>query len=254
MADIVAKTQPAAMKSNLTSKEMVIDALTGLNEKTGSSYSAMMKFIKQKFQLTEQKEKMIKRIVKEGIDTGFLKNTRGKGVGGKRKLNENFLALFLHNLIFYFFLVSFHLTGSFKIVEKATRKLQEDKDKITNIKSKAGKSVDDSDSQVTPKKKKTKKDASPKVKKPARKSIKTVPATGSANKKKSAPQVKTTVTAISKKKVIVATAAKNKKTDEKENKKKAVAATKGKGKAKVTKAAADDTEIKKKTSVKSKSS
>jgi histone H1/5 len=78
---------PAAHPPSVTIVTMVLDAVTKLNEKKGSSLYAIKKFIADIYKFdVEKKAPYIRKALKKLIDTGTLTRPRGTGASGSFKL------------------------------------------------------------------------------------------------------------------------------------------------------------------------
>ena len=69
--------------------EMIVDGLKTLNERTGSSRQALLKFIMSKYQVDEKVAQVhLKMAIKNGVKNGSLKQLKGVGSNGSFKVGE----------------------------------------------------------------------------------------------------------------------------------------------------------------------
>lgn len=75
----------ASTTGKLTAKEMVLDAISSLNERNGSSMPAIKKFIAGKYPNVDMQHYMvsIKKFLKLSIDNGTISKPTGQGLSGK---------------------------------------------------------------------------------------------------------------------------------------------------------------------------
>jgi hypothetical protein len=79
---VVAVVKPA--KLHPSSKDMVIEALTALNDRSGVSFSRIKKFIFEKYQsVHESYIQYLKMAMKKALNDGLIKNVKGVGLGGE---------------------------------------------------------------------------------------------------------------------------------------------------------------------------
>jgi histone H1/5 len=86
-----AKKAPKAPSDHPPYKLMIKKALNELKEKKGASRLAILKFIMANFHLGENPVKInahLKMALKKGVETGFLKQTKGIGASGSFVLGE----------------------------------------------------------------------------------------------------------------------------------------------------------------------
>lgn len=82
----VASTKSApSVATKLVTKDIVIEAISTLNDRSGSSLSAIKKFIGGKYPFYDLSthEQFIKKFIKKSLEDGLIKNSTGTGLGGK---------------------------------------------------------------------------------------------------------------------------------------------------------------------------
>lgn len=79
--------KPAAKSNHPPTSEMVINAITTLKERNGSSLQAIKKYIATNYQIdTDRLAPFIKKFLKNAVSSGKLVQTKGKGASGSFKL------------------------------------------------------------------------------------------------------------------------------------------------------------------------
>ncbi|XP_029947684.1 heterochromatin protein 1-binding protein 3 isoform X2 [Salarias fasciatus] len=61
---------------------IVIEALTSCNERSGVSYQSVMKYIMKKYPVMDEKKFLIKKAMKKHLEKGTIKQLKGKGLSG----------------------------------------------------------------------------------------------------------------------------------------------------------------------------
>jgi len=92
VAKVVSKakvSKPKAAASHPPFKQMITEAITALNEKSGSSRQAVLKYISDNYKVdVKVGNKFIKAGLISGVNNGSLKRVKGVGASGSFKLAE----------------------------------------------------------------------------------------------------------------------------------------------------------------------
>lgn len=79
--------KPAAKSNHPATSELVINAITTLKERNGSSLQAIKKYIATNYQIdTDKLATFIRKFLKNAVSSGKLVQTKGKGASGSFKL------------------------------------------------------------------------------------------------------------------------------------------------------------------------
>ena len=86
---VVKKAKVAAPTGPIMKPQMMLDALKKLNEKSGSSRQAIIKYISANFHIDAALvNKRVKKFIALGLKDGTIKQSKGTGSNGSFKLGE----------------------------------------------------------------------------------------------------------------------------------------------------------------------
>lgn len=85
MSKVASGKSTAADDTVWITKDVVIEAISTLNDRTGSSLSAIKKFIEGKHPSFNIDSHLvfIKKFLKKSLEDGSIKNSKGQGLAGK---------------------------------------------------------------------------------------------------------------------------------------------------------------------------